>query len=162
SAWFLDQWQRYRLGPLLSSPAVRTMTDFPPDCVQILMNNDGQWLTDARNPPRRESRCGMRLPVSMLAFRPVLVSPQLRAQDTEVTGARISLQPRTVPIERVTIENRRDSPLVAVGLGLSAAAASQPLSTTYFNFGVSDGHEPAGTGSIKPNESRIVDVQVLE
>jgi hypothetical protein len=106
---------------------------------------------------RRKERA-MRPHVSMLMCGLILLVPRLYPQETDVKAASISLRPRAVAIQRVTIENRRNSPIVAWEVGLFAPGASQPSSTQYSDLSWSKGDEPVGRGPIKPNERRVIDV----
>ena len=90
----------------------------------------------------------------------ILLLPRLYAQDTEVKSARISLKPKDVAIQRVTIENRRKSPLVAWEIGLFAPGATKPSSTQSSDFSRSIVHGAPGAWAIQPNERRVIDVEL--
>jgi hypothetical protein len=102
----------------------------------------------------------MRLHVSTLLCGLLLFLPSLSAQDAEVKSVRISLKPQDVPIERVTIENRRNSPLVFWDIGLSAPGASRASLTHYSDRSWPRGDDAAGDGPIKPNARRVIDVDL--
>jgi hypothetical protein len=101
----------------------------------------------------------MRTHASVLVLGLVLLAPRPLAQYSEIRGARLTAQPRTVPIERITIENRRNSPLVSWEVGFVRSGANRPWMTHSSDFSVS-GRYPDGDGPIQPNERRLIEVQV--
>jgi hypothetical protein len=90
----------------------------------------------------------------------VLCGPTLAGQDMAVTHARISLKPRSVSIERVTIENLSDVPLVAWEVGVFAPGASSPSLTASSDF-FGRAFPPAeNSGPIQPHARRVLDVEL--
>jgi hypothetical protein len=79
------------------------------------------------------------------------------AQDVEVTGAQVVLQPKTIPFQIVTIENRRSSPLVAWEIGLAwPGTGAGSMTHTADSSGRPEG---AGSSAIQPNERREIELE---
>jgi hypothetical protein len=90
-----------------------------------------------------------------LALGLCLLAVSAAAQDTEVKGARISLVRKPAAVLNVTIENRRDSPLVEVQIGLTQRGAGKPsmFSTRYFG-------ETPPNETVKPRERRVLETSI--
>ena len=85
------------------------------------------------------------------------------AQDTEIRGARVSLVRKPSAVLNVTIENRRDSPLVAWELGLSSSAKPSPgLMTHGSDFSGRKIELWQTSGPIAPHERRTIAVDLME
>ena len=84
-----------------------------------------------------------------------LLALSTSAQDTEIKGARISVVRKPSAVLNVTIENRRDSPLVEVQLGLTPRGAGKGsmFSTRYFG-------ETAPNETVKPHEQRVLETSL--
>jgi hypothetical protein len=77
------------------------------------------------------------------------------AQDTEVKGARITLVPKTTDVLKLTIENRRSSPLVECQVGLFARGADKSSAFSGWHF-----YPGSADGTVQPNERRTVDAKL--
>ena len=77
------------------------------------------------------------------------------SQDTEVKGARVSVMRKPSAVMNVTIENRRDSPLVEVQLLLTPRGAGKGsmFSTRYFG-------ETPPNETVKPHERRVLETSL--
>jgi hypothetical protein len=84
----------------------------------------------------------------ILAIVVSILTLQASAQPPAIQGARISLVPKPQAVLNVTIENRRESPLVEWHIGVTLQGAGQPLMTA------------GGFGSIQPGERRTVPVNL--
>ena len=83
------------------------------------------------------------------------------AQDTDIKSASIALERKTSPIEIVTLENKRDSPLVAWHIALQGGEGKGGLThTSDFSWQ----NRPAGMtgGPIKPQERRQVEIELRD
>jgi hypothetical protein len=74
------------------------------------------------------------------------------AQDTEVKGARVSVVRQPSAVLNVTIENRHDSPLVEVQLGLTPRGTGKGLMSSTRYFGETPPNE-----TVKPHERRVLE-----
>jgi hypothetical protein len=80
-----------------------------------------------------------------------LLALSTSAQDTEVKGARVSVVRKPSAVLNVTIENRRESPLVEVQLGLTPRGTGSGLMVSGRYFGDTPPNE-----TIKPHERRVL------
>lgn len=81
-------------------------------------------------------------------------------QDIEIRGASIALETKSSPIEIVTLENKRDSPLVAWQIGLTRD--SKPLLTHSSDFTWQTIHPFSKSGPIKPGERRVIEINIRD
>ena len=81
-----------------------------------------------------------------------LLALSLSPQDTEVKGARVSVVRKPSAVLNVTIENRRDSPLVEVQLLLTPRGAGKGAMTSTRYFG-----ETPPNDTVKPHERRVLE-----
>lgn len=88
-----------------------------------------------------------------------LVSPVV-AQEVEVKGAQAILQPKTITVEIVTIENRRNSPLMAWEIGLYDRRTKALGMATSSDFTWQVVHPSSTSGPIKPNERRAIEMNI--
>ena len=98
-----------------------------------------------------------------LAFGLGLFALSVSAQDTEVKGARVSLARKPSAVLNVTIENRRDSPLVAWEIGVSSPARPSPGQMVHGSDFSGRKIEPWQTsGPIAPHERRTIAVDLMD
>jgi hypothetical protein len=79
---------------------------------------------------------------------------------TEITGARISLVRKTMDVMSVTLENRRDSPLVAWRVGVKSGGAGRGALDHGSDYSRHAIDADAGSGAIKPHERRAIEIDV--
>jgi hypothetical protein len=95
-------------------------------------------------------------PITALAFFVVVDA----VQHAEIRGATIALVPKTVVVQTITIENRRQSQLLAwairttVGPGTGSVVSSSDF--TWQNAGARP-----DSGPIEPGKQRVLEVQVM-
>lgn len=89
-----------------------------------------------------------------------LLAVSMSPQDTEVKGARVSVVRKPSAVMNVTIENRRDSPLVAWEIGLSEPGASFARMTSGSDFSGRKAEPGHTSGPIAPHERRTVAVDL--
>ena len=83
-------------------------------------------------------------------------------QDADVRSATIALQPKTIAVEIVTVENRRSSPLVAWEIGLSRPGEDRPSMTANSDFSWQGIHPSSTSGPINPNERRTIELELAD
>lgn len=84
-------------------------------------------------------------------------------QDAEVKGARISLARKSSAVLNVTIENRRDIPLVAWEIGVSPAAKPSPGMLVHGSDFSGRKIEPwQRSGPIGPHEKRTIAIDLMD
>jgi hypothetical protein len=90
----------------------------------------------------------------------VWASLQTAPHDTAVTSVRISVRPTSVDRLRMTIENRRDSPLLESTVELFEPGATHARSSIYMNLGgyLGGSDAPMRHGPIAPHERRVIEV----
>jgi len=82
------------------------------------------------------------------------------AQDREITGAQIGLETKSVPVEVVTLENRRNSPLVAWQIALTINGKGSLIHTSDFSWQ----SVPASptSGPIPPRSQRVIEIDIRD
>ena len=95
-----------------------------------------------------------------LAITVVLLALSISSQDTEVKGARASVTRKPGAVLNVTIENRRDSPLVAWEIGLSEPGAAFARMTSGSDFSGRKTEPWLTSGPIAPHERRTIAVDL--
>lgn len=96
------------------------------------------------------TRAMLASPAAALLF---VLSGALRGQDAEIRGASIALAPRTTAVSRITLENHRDSALLAWQIKTPHVVASADFTWQAVTLGPD--HGPIG-----PDERRVIDVPV--
>lgn len=82
------------------------------------------------------------------------------AQDTDVKGARVSLVRKSSAVLNVTIENRRDIPLVAWQIGLSAPGATFPRTIYGSDYSGRKIEPSQASGPIGPHQRRTIAIDL--
>jgi len=90
-----------------------------------------------------------------------LLALSVPPQDTEVKGARVSVVRKPRAFLNVTIENRRDSPLVAWQIGLSEPGTSVGRMTHSADFSGRPVEAGLPNGPIPPHERRTVSIDLI-
>lgn len=87
----------------------------------------------------------------------LLIATAAAAQDTPIAGARVAQASRTTAIERITLENRRESPLVAFQIGVSVPGAASPAKTYWADY-TFDGAPTSGAVGARQRRTIQIDV----
>ena len=87
-----------------------------------------------------------------------LVAVQVAPPVPAITGARVTVVPKTTAALKATVENRRNSPLVTIELGLSRRGQSAPFETHGRYFSGPPRTDGRDSSPIQPNSRRVLDL----
>ena len=96
--------------------------------------------------------------IKALAVSAVLVALQVPAGSAPIKGARIELAAKSVTGVKVTLENRRESPLVQCTIGLRARGETSALEFFTFYFREQSAGAPRDTSPVRPQTRRVLDL----
>jgi hypothetical protein len=91
-----------------------------------------------------------------------LLAAAFVVQDVDVRSATIALQPTTIAVEMVTVENRRSSPLVAWEIGLSRPGENRASMAANSDFSWQVIHPSSTSGPINPSERRAIELELAD